>query len=115
MNGKPAVEFKLSKKQMKKIHLDGHFGDKNKIFFDEQGRQVTSEEMKKSEFETNLRMLEEIGVDPVDQYARKIEENKEEIEEHEAERIRQKRLKKKLRNKESKENGKAAFYSHSSN
>jgi len=38
----PKPEFKISKRSLKKVKLDGHYGGRNRIIFDSKGEKTSS-------------------------------------------------------------------------
>lgn len=100
-------DWKISKRQSKKIKPSGVFDGKNVFDITEDSKIVSHEEKIKKEFENNLKQVEQIGVNLSDVYAIKLKQNEDLDKLKEAERIKAKRLKKKeFANEVNKELGK---------
>jgi len=89
-----------SKNQMKKINLEGGiFNGRNKILFDNDGNTYTVDEMRAKKIkESNDKVMSQ--PEPIYDYIEKVERNREADKLRDLERIRENRLKKKLKLKQ---------------
>nr|QBK46515.1 DExD/H box RNA helicase 41 [Philasterides dicentrarchi] len=88
---------KLSKNQMKKIKMDGHYGGMNVMKITQDGKYITKEDMTKQEMAENLKRIEEQEktMDYSQKYALKKYQNAEQDELLNKQRIKDKQIKKK--------------------
>ncbi|CAK83459.1 unnamed protein product (macronuclear) [Paramecium tetraurelia] len=93
-------KFVTSKRQMKKVKADGIFGGRNKVFFDDEGNQITAEEKRRQEILEGQQEVLQKDEDRTLKYGQKLIEHAEDDKANEKDRIKQKRLKKKIRMQE---------------
>ena len=103
----PDRPLKISKNQLKKVKIDGYLNGRNKVFFSEEGKhnkfnifsgnKYTLEDIKTREISQNILDSANREDEPVLDYIKKKHLNEEEDKTREKQRIREKRLKKKIK------------------
>lgn len=88
-------EWKVSKRQMKRIKPSGIFGGRNIFEIDQDTNILTQEQVKAEQFKSNLEAAERTNIDLTQVYASKLAQNLEIDKADELERIRERRRKKK--------------------